>query len=114
MVLIDALRPGGQRPGLKRALGILIGFAGIVILINPSGMTQDPDRWVVIGLGALFLATLFWALGSLYNRSARLPGSPLLGTGMEMLFGGGCLLVIATLTGEWGRRELASVSSRLL
>ena len=114
MVLIDALRSGGQRPGFKRALGILIGFAGIVILINPSGLSQDPDRWVMIGLGALFLATFFWALGSLYNRNARLPGSPLLGTGMEMLVGGGCLLVIATLTGEWGRLDLASISTRSL
>jgi drug/metabolite transporter (DMT)-like permease len=114
MVLIDALRPGGQRPGFKRALGILIGFAGIVILIDPSGMTKNPDRWVMIGLGALFLATFFWALGSLYSRSARLPGSPLLGTGMEMLIGGGCLLVIATLTGEWGRLDLASISARSL
>ena len=114
MVLIDALRPGGQRPGFKRALGILIGFAGIVILINPSGLSQDPDRWVMIGLGALFLATFFWALGSLYNRNARLPGSPLLGTGVEMLVGGGCLLVIATLTGEWGRLDLASISTRSL
>jgi len=114
MVLIDALRPGGQRPGFKRALGILIGFAGIVILVNPSGMAQDPDRWVVVGLGALFLATFFWALGSLYSRNARLPGSPLLGTGMEMLVGGGCLLVIATLTGEWGRLDLAAISARSL
>jgi drug/metabolite transporter (DMT)-like permease len=114
MVLIDALRPGGQRPGFKRILGILIGFTGILILINPSGLSQDPDRWVMIGLGALFLATFFWALGSLYNRSARLPGSPLLGTGMEMLVGGGCLLVIATLTGEWGRLDLASISTRSL
>ena len=114
MVLIDTLRPGGQRPGFKRALGILIGFLGIVILINPSGMAQSPERWVMIGLGALFLATFFWALGSLYSRSARLPGSPLLGTGMEMLVGGGCLLVIATLTGEWSRLDFASISARSL
>jgi len=114
MVLIDALRPGGQRPGFRRALGILIGFGGIVILINPSGMAQSPERWVMIGLGALFLATFFWALGSLYSRTARLPGSPLMGTGMEMLVGGGCLLVIATLTGEWGRLDIAAISARSL
>ena len=112
MVLIDALRPRGQLPDWRTIVGVLIGFAGIIILINPSSLSGNPDRYFIIGLVVLLLATFFWALGSLYNRHARLPASPLLGTGMEMLVGGVVLLGIATLSGEWGRLDLAAISPR--
>lgn len=112
MVLVDAIRPGGQHPDWKTMVGVLIGFAGIVILIDPRGLAGNPDRYFVIGIVVLFLATFFWALGSLYNRNARLPASALLGTGMEMLVGGGILLSISTLLGEWGRLDLSAISLR--
>jgi drug/metabolite transporter (DMT)-like permease len=62
----------------------------------------------------LTLACFFWAVGSLYNRGAKLPSSPLLGTGMEMLAGGLGLLLLGTLVGEWGRLDLGAVSTRSL
>jgi drug/metabolite transporter (DMT)-like permease len=60
----------------------------------------------------LLLAAFLWSVGSLYNRGADLPGSPLLGTSMEMLFGGAMLLVLGTATGEWGRLDLAAIEPR--
>jgi drug/metabolite transporter (DMT)-like permease len=112
MVLIDALRPGGQTPDWRTVAGVLIGFGGIVILIDPASLAGNSDRSFIIGLAILFLATFFWALGSLYSRKAKLPGSALLGTGMEMLVGGVVLLGIASLSGEWGRLDLAAVTAR--
>ncbi len=112
MVLIDALRPGGRLPDWRTAAGVLIGFGGIVILIDPASLAGNPDRSYLIGLAVLLLATFFWALGSLYSRKAKLPSSALLGTGMEMLVGGVVLLGIATLSGEWGRLDLAAVTAR--
>ena len=35
IVLIDWLRPGGHRP-TGRALGVLVGFGGVALLIGPS------------------------------------------------------------------------------
>jgi drug/metabolite transporter (DMT)-like permease len=110
MVLIDALRPGGRLPDGRTVLGVLLGFAGIVILIDPASLSANPERFFVVGLAVLFLATFFWALGSLYSRKAKLPSSPLLGTGMEMLVGGVVLLGIATFSGEWSRLDLAAIS----
>jgi drug/metabolite transporter (DMT)-like permease len=112
MVLIDAVRPGGHRPGWKTALGLVIGFVGILVLIGTEELSGNSGEGTLVGLGVLFVATFFWALGSLYSRNARLPASPLLGTGMEMLVGGSLLLVIATLTGEWGRLDIAAISLR--
>lgn len=111
MTLIDWLRPGGVRPRLPVAAGLALGFAGIVLLIAP---------WERAGAGALnlggialvLIASCSWAAGSLYGRGAKLPASPVLGTGIEMLAGGGVLLAAALLTGEAGQLHLDHISTR--
>ena len=109
MVLIDSLRPGGRRPGWLAILGVLVGFAGVVLLIGPGA--SGADRIDPIGAVALILATASWAAGSLYSRKAALPASPLLGTGMEMVMGGLGLLALGTLTGEWGQLNLSAIAA---
>src|SRR5262249_10962790 len=64
------------------------------------------------GAIALLLASLSWATGSIYAKSAKLPASQLLGTGMQMLAGGTALMLLALLRGEWRDFELAAVSPR--
>lgn len=114
MVLIDALRPGGIRPGWQTLLGVLAGFGGIILLINPLQLGSSAQDLHPVGVAVLMLAGFLWAVGSLYSRSARLPASPLLGTSMEMLAGAGGLLALGTLTGEWARLDLAGISTRSL
>ena len=93
MVLIDAFRPTGHRPGLIAVTGILIGFGGVVLLIGSAASGADTAN--LLGAAALVVASLAWTIGSLYGKSARLPASPLLGTGMEMLAGGLALMLLA-------------------
>jgi drug/metabolite transporter (DMT)-like permease len=114
MVLMDAIRPGGQRPGWQTLAGVLVGFAGIALLVGPSQITGDGHTLDRAGVVVLLLAALLWAVGSLYGRSAQVPSSPLLATGMEMLAGGAGLLLLGSLAGEWGRLDLAGISSRSL
>src|SRR5512146_1434308 len=38
LVLIEALRPGGVRPGWRTLTGLVVGFAGIYLLIGPSSL----------------------------------------------------------------------------
>jgi drug/metabolite transporter (DMT)-like permease len=109
MVLIDWVR-GTFRPTGKTLAGVLVGFAGIAVLIGPSELSGLHGSIDPIGAGVLMLASILWAAGSLYSRGARLPASPLLGTGMEMLCGGAALLAAGTLTGEWPRLNLAAVT----
>lgn len=114
MVLIDALRPGGQRPNWQTASGVLVGFLGIALLINPSQESGGLLEMNVAGVVALLLASLLWAIGSLYSRTAQLPESPLLGTGMEMLVGSASLFLVGTLAGEWGSLDLNAITPRSL
>ena len=111
MALIDTVRPGGKRPNGWIVAGILIGFAGILVLVGPGqliGVESDVD---LLGVGVLLLAAFLWAVGSLYNRGAKLPDSPLLATGMEMLAGGLGLLLLGTVAGEWARLDLSAIST---
>lgn len=114
MALLDALRPGGRRPDRWVILGVLAGFLGIIILIGPKQLTGVEGDVDLIGAAVLLLAALSWAFGSLYNRGAKLPASPLMGTGMEMLAGSAGLIILGTVTGEWSQMSLASFSIRSL
>lgn len=114
MALIDALRPGGQKPNLLTWIGLLLGFGGIVLLIGPSNLTGDQQMINIVGVTVLLLVAISWAIGSLYNRDALLPASPLLGTGMEMLAGSAGLFILSLISGEWGRVEIAQISTRSL
>jgi drug/metabolite transporter (DMT)-like permease len=114
MLLMDAFLPGGKSPGYQGIIGVVLGLAGIVVLVGPSNLLGFNHNIDMVGILALCLATFLWAAGSLYSRTAPLPESPLMGTAMEMLAGGGGLLLLATLTGEWGRLDLAAVAPRSL
>ncbi|HEY7215724.1 MAG TPA: EamA family transporter [Thermoanaerobaculia bacterium] len=100
----------GRKPLQPRVIaGLLLGLAGMVLLVRPGGSGVD-----VLGAAAVMLASLCWASGSLYGQRAPLPESPLAATGMQMLCGGGLLLLASTLTGEPARFVLADVSTRSL
>lgn len=107
MVLLDWLRPGGKAPRPSVWAGVLVGLAGVALLMGgPDAGERYMAGWVV-----LVLASISWAIGSLYSRSASLP-APLLATGMQMLTGGGLLLLVGLLMGEAGGIDPASFSLR--
>jgi drug/metabolite transporter (DMT)-like permease len=94
----------GRRLRPLSVVGVLVGFAGIAILIRPGG---DID---LVGALICLFAPISWTIGSLYARGARLPDSPLLGSGMEMLAGGAVLAVVGLASGE--RFDVGAVSGR--
>jgi drug/metabolite transporter (DMT)-like permease len=89
----------GKRPELIKVIGVLIGLAGVALLVMPTGAataTVDPVGAVVLALGSLS-----WTVGSLYSRTARQAESPALAIAMQMLVGGSLLLLLSLATGEW-------------
>jgi hypothetical protein len=69
----------GRRLSTAAVVGLVIGFAGVALLVRPGGGTN-----VGVAL-ALVATTSAWAAGSLYARGAPLPSSPLLSAAMQML-----------------------------
>jgi drug/metabolite transporter (DMT)-like permease len=99
MVLFDWLRPQGRRPGPIVALGLAVGFAGTAMLAGGRWNGAGPNYgW---GVAALMAASICWALGSIFNRSANKPASPFLSVAMQMIAGGTLLLGVSGSTGEW-------------
>jgi drug/metabolite transporter (DMT)-like permease len=94
----------GRRLRPLSVVGLLVGFAGIALLIRPGG---DID---LVGALICLFAPVSWAIGSLYARGARLPDTLLLGSGMQMLAGGAVLAVVGLVSGE--RFDVAAVSGR--
>lgn len=93
-------------------VGIAIGLVGVAVLVGPVGPASlDPA-----GLGAIIVAPILWAAGSLYSaHRATLPRAPLLATALQMIAGGVGAAVVALVLGEYGqfRAEVVSASSLL-
>ncbi len=106
---------GGRRPGLRTYAGIAIGLAGVFVLVGGSGNLGGTGGGIDIG-GALavVLASFFWALGSLYSTRAKLPDSPWISTGSQMLAGGAMLLLLGGGSGEWTAFDPSQVTASAL
>ncbi len=113
MVLIHWMSPGGERPSTRVWIGVVIGFFGIVLLVNPFA-SSNSFRVDPVGAAILCFATISWSFGSIYSRNAPMPPESLLATAMEMLTGGAMLALMGTVIGEWSRLNLADASFKSL
>jgi drug/metabolite transporter (DMT)-like permease len=75
-------------------LGLVIGFAGVILLNLGAGMTGAP-----IGAIALIVAATAWAFGSVWSRRRDMPPASM-NTAAQMISGGTALSMVAILTGE--------------
>jgi drug/metabolite transporter (DMT)-like permease len=110
MVIVDWLRPGGVRPVARVLVGLVLGFAGMALLVGPKNLGGS-DRISPGGVALLLVASFAWACGSLYSKHGALP-SPLLGAAMQSLCGGVILCVVGFFTGEVRAFRLAAVTPR--
>ena len=111
MVLVDWLRPGGHRPSNRVFFGIVLGFAGLALLVGPARLGSS-GRIDPIGAGVLVIASFAWACGSIYSKHGSLPGSAMLSMSMQCLAGGTALWIGGFLTGEVHDFHLAAISLR--
>ena len=71
MALLDRVFYG-QRLARVVVAGLVVGFAGVGLLVAPGGSGGVSEAAVV-----LVFSSLAWAIGSLYSRQAPQPGRPL-------------------------------------
>ena len=109
IILISWLVLKNARPNWKVALGLLLGFIGVFLLIGGSGFASENGQ--LTGAFLVIVATLAWAGGSLYGLRAPAPKSALQTAGMQMLSGGFLLLIAGTLFGEWQTFSFANISA---
>lgn len=111
MVLLDWLRPGGQRPVPRVVASLILGFGGLVLLVGPAHLGGS-ERVNPIGAVILVVGSFGWAWGSIYSKHNDLPSSPLLGVAMQSLAGGTGLWIVGLLAGEGRQLHLAAITAR--
>jgi drug/metabolite transporter (DMT)-like permease len=106
------LRAGsGERVSLRGAASVLVGFAGVALLVRPGEQSGDAT---VLGLLAVVGAALMWASGSFASPRLSLPRDPLASVGWQMLLGGIAITVVGLAIGEGGDVHVDAFSVRSL
>lgn len=94
---ITLLRTERLTPRLGSAL--LIGIAGVVVLVDPSlGVAGAP----IYGLGAagLLVSAASWSAASVLSKKLPMPASKVMSAASQMLAGGLLLCIVAAVAGE--------------
>ena len=110
MVLFDWWRPHGHRPHGGVFAGVLLGLAGMLILVGPhsvGGAPVDP-----LGAGVALLGTMSWAAGSIYSRSVPKLSSSVHSSAIQLMTGGAAILLAAILLGNFHDFHVSAVSIR--
>lgn len=113
LTLIEWRRTRGARPDAATSAGLLIGFAGVALLLSarggPAGTEIHP-----LGGAVLLAADWCWAAGTIYAKHLPRPRSLLQAGAMQMLAGGALLCIAGAAAGEIPRLKTAEFSARSL
>jgi drug/metabolite transporter (DMT)-like permease len=103
MVLLEAFRTGGERIDQRGAIGMLIGFAGVALLIAPHASGGSFNMQFLLGALIIQIGSIGWQLGSLRGKY-YVKNVPLMASaGLQMLAGGLIVGVIGVAIGELPR-----------
>jgi drug/metabolite transporter (DMT)-like permease len=92
---------------------LFLGFGAIVYLIvSTSGAATSDSNFVASAL--IVVCTLSWGAGAVYSRVANVPKSPVLSSGMELIFGGVLVLIASFIIGEPSHFHISQVSLKSL
>ncbi len=110
MALSEIIFLRTQRLTLRLTLALLIGLAGVAVLVSRS-LNLGGAPISRIGAVALIFASISWSVGSILTRKFPLPSSKVMSSGAQMLAGGILLTLAAAIFGEFHRFQLLAVST---
>jgi drug/metabolite transporter (DMT)-like permease len=109
MAISDIVFLRTQRLTLRLAFALLVGLAGVGVLVSPSlkfGGAPINSK----GALALLTAAITWSIASALSRKLPLPESKVVSSGAQMLAGGILLGLTAGMLGEFRNFHPANVS----
>lgn len=89
-----------QRPSRITAIGCLVGFTGIVLIMLPSLTLSSGTKWL-IGCAAILVGELAYSVGTLYSKPVTQrysKESPIAHNAVQMMYGGLLLLLLSAFT----------------
>ena len=103
MIGIERCRGDNEPLSPRLIAGLLVGFAGILLLVWPDLAAGSAARPFLVGIVALQFACAGWALGSTISRRHAREENVLMAAALQMLIGGIFMMIAGTLDGEWHR-----------
>jgi len=97
--LLAMLWPDGDRLTYRGWLGLILGLAGVFVLLTPQWLSSQ-RAFDAAGFLLVLGSAASWALGSLLLRHVRIEQSRLTAATYQMLLGGASMLCVGTLLGE--------------
>jgi drug/metabolite transporter (DMT)-like permease len=97
---------------LQKFVGVVVGIAGLGMLVWPGSATTAGVRMDPLAIGLLMLGSLGWAWGTVISPSLAHSGDKLEGSAMTMLAGGAMILIPAALKGEFTQLHPELISAR--
>jgi drug/metabolite transporter (DMT)-like permease len=97
LVLVLLRSASGDRPRAATWVGVLVGFAGLAVLVLPSGGAGDASP---LGVALILIAASAWAVGSWLQPRLTVPDNAFVATAYGMLAGGLTSLVWGFVAGE--------------
>ncbi len=90
--------------------GLLIGFAGIVVIFY-NYLIQAHDKSFLFGITLATIGTMSWAFGTVYSSKQKPPINILFNVGLQMLIAGMIMLAVCGITGKYVNLATAGSSS---
>ena len=103
MAILEATRTNGERTSLRAAIGMLIGFGGVAMLVAPGGASGNFSMNFVLGALAIQLGSFVWQLGSMRSKYNLKHVPPMMSASLQMLFGGAIVTIVGFAIGEGPR-----------
>jgi drug/metabolite transporter (DMT)-like permease len=82
---------------------MLIGFAGVALLVTPGGAGAAFDSRFVIGALAIQFGCIAWQYGTIRGKYSLMSIPPLMSSALQMLSGGLVTLLVGLAMGELPR-----------
>lgn len=111
MTLSEILIMKTQQFTIRLAAALLVGIAGVGILVSRSASFGDAPI-DTLGACALIVAAISWSVGSALTRKLPLPSDKAMSSGAQMFAGGILLTFAAALLGEFRGFHLQAVSAK--
>jgi len=100
MAFLEMLRPEGERLTRRKIAGMLVGFAGVGVLVAPE-LRANFNAGFAISVVIVQLSALAWNFGSIRSKYHVSPSvGPLVAASLQMIFGGIAASLIGLAPGE--------------
>ncbi|HUJ12893.1 MAG TPA: EamA family transporter [Thermoanaerobaculia bacterium] len=100
LVLMERMRKEGERIDARRAIGMIIGFIGVALLVTPGGAGRAFDAHFIAGAVCMQGASIAWQYGTIRSKYNLDDVPPLMSSAFQMLIGGIGIGIAGIAAGE--------------